>query len=40
MESLYYKLQNLPKTSNKFADIQWVDIEKVLRHFSTFKLSM
>ena len=40
MESLHYKLQNLPKTGNKFADIQWVDIGKVLRHFSAFKLFM
>ena len=33
VESLYFKLQNLPKTDNKFADIQWVSetIEKVLR---------
>ena len=32
VESLYFKLQNLPKTG-KFADIQWVSetIEKVLR---------
>ena len=29
----YFRLQNLPKTGNKFADIQWVSetIEKVLR---------
>ena len=33
VESLYFKLQNLPKTGNKFADIQWVSetIEKALR---------
>ena len=33
VESLYFKLQNLPKTGNKFADIQRVSetIEKVLR---------
>ena len=32
VELLYSKLQNLPKTGNKFADIQWVSetIEKVL----------
>ena len=33
VESLYFKLQNLPKTGNKFAGIQRVSetIEKVLR---------
>ena len=33
VELLYFKLQNLPKTGNKFADIQRVSetIEKVLR---------
>ena len=33
VESLYFRLQNLPKTGNKFADIQRVSktIEKVLR---------
>ena len=33
VESLYFKLQNLPKTGIKFADVQWVSetIEKVLR---------
>ena len=33
VESLYFKLQSLPKTGNKFADIQRVSetIEKVVR---------
>ena len=33
VESLYFKLQNLPKTGNKFADIQRVSetIEKILK---------
>ena len=33
VESLYFRLQNLPKTGSKFADIQRVSetIEKVLR---------
>ena len=33
VESLYFRLQNLPKTGNKFADTQRVSetIEKVLR---------
>ena len=33
VESLYFKLQNLPKTGNMFADIQRVSetIEKILR---------